>query len=130
MWANFRSMLWISPSTEQLACPKKPVSPRFNAAWKPNGNIFPSVESFYGSLVLLCGTKSHNDLSTVTGSYLILGTRVVLRASSMFIKVQLTRRIAFFQLLYSFGLYTEVKRSTEKITLRNSLSIVTFTAWS
>ena len=65
---------------------------------------------------------------TVTGSYLILGTRVVLRASSMFIKVQLTRRIVFFQLLYSFGLYTEVKRSTEKITLRNSLSIVTFTA--
>ena len=65
---------------------------------------------------------------SVTGSYLILGTRVVLRASSMFIKVQLTRRIVFFQLLYSFGLYTEVKRSTEKITLRNSLSIVTFTA--
>ena len=64
----------------------------------------------------------------VMGSYLILGTRIVLRASSMFIKVQLTRRIAFFQLLYSFGLYTEVKRSTEMITLRNSLSIVTFTA--
>ena len=59
---------------------------------------------------------------------ILFNSRVVLRASSMFIKVQLTRRIAFFQLLYSFGLYTEVKRSTEMITLRSSLSIVTFTA--
>ena len=55
----------------QLACPKKPVSPRFNAAWKPKGNIFPSVESFYGSLVLLCGTKSHNDLSTTISNIIM-----------------------------------------------------------
>ena len=54
----------FSPSTVQLACPKKPVSPRFNAAWNPTETYFHPVESFYGGLVLLCGTKSHNDLST------------------------------------------------------------------
>ena len=64
--ANFRlyALNFFSPSTEQLACPKKPVSPRFNAAWNPTETHFHPVESFYGGLVLLCGTKSHNGLST------------------------------------------------------------------
>ena len=74
MCPNFRlyALNLFSPSTEQLACPKKPVSPRFNAAWNPTETYFHPVESFYGGLVLLCGTLVLHNIMMIIKMFLMI----------------------------------------------------------